>query len=87
MTESFVTALNTVSGKVGPVPVEYLEHPHFKDQLVLVEDGQKPYASGLYRPKTADEYVSGYTRGADVAESDEPDADTFDSDDNEMEEN
>lgn len=87
MTERFVTALNTVSGMVGLVPADYLEHPHFKDQLVLVEADQKPYAEGLYQPKTADEYVSSRSRKAEVAESDEPVADADDSDDNETEEN
>ena len=56
MSNDFITVLNTVSGLVGEVPASYLTHPHFKNQLVPVADGQKPYNSALYVPKTADEF-------------------------------
>ena len=80
MTERFVTALNTVSGQVGLVPEDYLTHPHFKDQLVLVDEDQKPYADELYKSKTADEFVDA-KRGAKVAESGKPTSDTDSTDD------
>ena len=57
MSEKFVKALNTVSGKIGSVPVSYLDHPHFKNQLVLVEEGAKSYATALYKPKTSEEFA------------------------------
>lgn len=45
-----VQALNTISGKVGPVPESYLSHPVLGKHLVLAEPGQKDYAPELFKP-------------------------------------
>ena len=58
MSEKFVTALNTVSGVVGQVPVDYLTHPHFKDYLVAVKDDAKSYEPTLFQSTTAEEFVA-----------------------------
>lgn len=52
-----VLALNTVSGKIADVSPKMLQHPKFKDVLVPVEEGTKPYNSELYRPGTVEEKV------------------------------
>ena len=56
MTNKFVTARNTVSGVVGPVPASYLTHPVFSKQLVQVDEDAKDFVPELYTPKTADEF-------------------------------
>lgn len=58
MTDKFVVARNTVSGLVGTVPASYLDHPVFKDQLVLVEENAKNYVPEMYKPKTAETFVA-----------------------------
>jgi hypothetical protein len=50
-----VLALNTISGQVADVSPKMLEHPKFKDVLVAVEDGTKPYVAELYTPGTKEE--------------------------------
>lgn len=52
-----VLALNTVSGKIADVSPKMLVHPTFKNILVPVEEGTKPYNSELYRPGTVEEKV------------------------------
>jgi hypothetical protein len=49
-----VQALNTISGKVGPVPESYLSHPVLGKHLVLAEPGQKDYTPELFKPDTAE---------------------------------
>lgn len=75
MTDRFVTARNTVSGKVGVVPAGYLDHPHFKNQYVPVEDGAKDFVPSLYTPKTADEFDTAH-QPAEI--EDTPDEEYFD---------
>lgn len=58
MTDKFVVARNTVSGLIGTVPAAYLDHPVFKDQLVLVDSDAKNYVPEMYKPKTADQVVA-----------------------------
>ena len=53
--ESMVLALNTISGQVAEVSPKMLEHPKFKDVLVAVEAGTKPYIAELYTPGTKEE--------------------------------
>ena len=50
-----VLALNTVSGQIADVSPKMLEHPKFKDVLVPVEEGTKPYNPVMYRPGTVEE--------------------------------
>lgn len=50
-----VLALNTISGQVADVSPKMLEHPKFKDVLVAVEAGTKPYIAELYTPGTKEE--------------------------------
>jgi hypothetical protein len=50
-----VLALNTVSGKIADVSPKMLEHPAFKDVLVPVEEGTKPYNPEMYKPGTVEE--------------------------------
>lgn len=50
-----VLALNTVSGQISDVSPKMLVHPKFKDVLVPVEDGAKPYNKVMYRPGTVEE--------------------------------
>lgn len=74
-----VLALNTVSGKIADVAPKFLKHPAFKDILVPVEEGTKPYNPTLYRPGTveekAEERVSksffGFAKKEDDAETEE----------------
>lgn len=53
--ESMVLALNTISGQIADVSPKMLEHPKFKDVLVAVETGAKPYIAELYTPGTKQE--------------------------------
>jgi len=50
-----VLALNTVSGQISDVSPKTLLHPKFKDILVPVEAGTKPYNPVMYKPGTAEE--------------------------------
>jgi|TARA_R110000782_G_scaffold94088_3_gene177770 hypothetical protein len=52
---TMVLALNTISGQVADVSPKMLEHPKFKDVLVAVEAGTKPYIAELYTPGTKEE--------------------------------
>lgn len=81
MTTTFVTALNTISGRIAQVPESYLRHPVLKQHLVEVDDSRKPYDPNFYTPKTADAYRELHTREAEVEESDEPIADYLDDSD------
>lgn len=88
MTNKFVTARNTVSGVVGPVPASYLDHPVFSKQLVLVDEDAKDFAPELYMPKTADEFMTSRSKtssrkGKDADAADEVAVET----DNKDEEN
>lgn len=58
-----VTALNTVSGKVGVVPETYLTHPVLGKTLVEVEEGTKSYEPSLYRTTDKDGDAAKPTRG------------------------
>lgn len=79
MTDKFVTALNTVSGAVGEVPVGYLSHPVFKDQLVVVDSGAKSYLPEMYKSKSAEEFISSRAlEAADARDADESDEDDED---------
>jgi hypothetical protein len=50
-----VLALNTVSGQIADVSPKMLRHPKFKDILVPVEEGTKPYNPVMYKPGTVEE--------------------------------
>lgn len=50
-----VLALHTVSGQVTDVSPKMLEHPHFKNYLVPVEEGQKPFNADMYKGGTVEE--------------------------------
>ena len=50
-----VLALNTISGQIADVSPKMLEHPKFKDVLVAVEAGTKPYVAELYTSGTKQE--------------------------------
>jgi hypothetical protein len=50
-----VLALNTVSGQIADVSPKTLLHPKFKDILVPVEDGKKPYNPVMYKSGTVEE--------------------------------
>ena len=47
-----VLALNTVSGQIADVSPKTLLHPKFKDILVPVDAGKKPYNPVMYKPGT-----------------------------------
>lgn len=48
-----VIALNTASGKVGPVPAHYLTHPVLGKTLVAVDADKKSYEPEMYTPTDA----------------------------------
>jgi hypothetical protein len=50
-----VLALNTVSGQIADVSPKTLLHPKFKDILVPVDSGKKPYNPVMYKPGTVEE--------------------------------
>jgi hypothetical protein len=50
-----VLALNTVSGQIADVSPKTLLHPKFKDILVPVDAGKKPYNSVMYKPGTVED--------------------------------
>lgn len=50
-----VLALHTVSGQIADVSPKMLQHPHFKNYLIAVEDGRKPYAPEMYKGGTVEE--------------------------------
>tara|TARA_R110000822_G_scaffold839_3_gene3680 strand:- start:748 stop:996 length:249 start_codon:yes stop_codon:yes gene_type:complete len=50
-----VLALNTVSGQISDVSPKTLLHPKFKDILVPVDKGTKPYNPVMYKPGTVEE--------------------------------
>lgn len=50
-----VLALHTVSGQVTDVSPKMLEHPHFKNYLVPVEEGRKPFHPDMYKGGTVEE--------------------------------
>jgi len=50
-----VLALHTVSGQVADVSPKMLEHPHFKNYLVPVEEGRKPFHPDMYKGGTVEE--------------------------------
>jgi hypothetical protein len=52
-----VLALNTVSGQIADVSPKTLLHPKFKDILVPVDAGKKPYNAVMYKPGTVEEKV------------------------------
>lgn len=51
-----ITALDTISGQIGPVPESYLKLPGFSDHLVRVDEGTKSYEPELHKPTDAAEY-------------------------------
>lgn len=66
-------ARNTVSGQVAPVRESLLNHPHFKDQLELVDEDAKSYVEGLYKPGTVEEkkaHRSGRTHSSKTTDTD-----------------
>jgi hypothetical protein len=50
-----VLALNTVSGQIADVSPKTLLHPKFKDILVPVDAGKKPYNAVMYKPGTVED--------------------------------
>jgi hypothetical protein len=50
-----VLALHTVSGQIADVSPKMMQHPHFKNYLIPVEDGRKPYAPKMYKGGTVEE--------------------------------
>lgn len=50
-----VLALNTVSGQIADVSPKTLLHPKFKDILVPVDAGKKPYNPVMYKPGTVED--------------------------------
>ena len=50
-----VLALHTVSGQIADVSPKMLQHPHFKNYLIPVEDGRKPYAPEMFKSGTVEE--------------------------------
>jgi hypothetical protein len=53
----YVKALDTISGQVATVRERIATHPILGQNLVIVDEDQKPYAPGFYQPKTVEEYV------------------------------
>lgn len=56
MAKEYVTARNTLTGKVGRVRPDVLSHPVFGKSLVEVPAGSKSYVSELYKPRTVEEF-------------------------------
>lgn len=77
----FITALDTISGQIGPVPENYLTLPKLGDHLVQVDEGTKSYEPELYKPTDAKEYKSrkAIASGPSSVETDETPKDTLDS--------
>lgn len=49
-----VLTRDTISGVVGRVPAEYLDHPVLGSHLVEVPEGTKSFEPELYKSKDAD---------------------------------
>ena len=54
MTLKTVNTLNTISGRVGPVPVAYLDDKDFSKFLVEVPEGTKDYDPEFWKATDAD---------------------------------
>lgn len=54
----FVTALDTISGKVGEVPENYIGHPILGVNLVEVDPGTKDRAPEKHKAQNAEDYVA-----------------------------
>lgn len=53
---AFVTARNTITGKVVKIPEHYLGHPVLGKNFVPADRGDKDYEPELYAPKSAHEF-------------------------------
>lgn len=58
-----VTALNTISGQVEPVPATYIDHPILGKNLVAVPDGTKSYDPEFYQPTDRGGFAKKPSRG------------------------
>lgn len=50
MANKQISALNTISGRVGRVPVGYLKDPQFGEYLVEVPEGTKDFDPIFWKP-------------------------------------
>ena len=78
-----IKVINTLSGQVVTVSERIFNHPVLGQNLVAVEDEQKSYVSGMYEPKSVDDFAESKpkrSKKTDKTEeaSDEPVADNFD---------
>ena len=53
---SYVSALNTNTGKVVKVPAHHIDHPVLGKNYVAVDADAKDYLPELYKAQTADEF-------------------------------
>lgn len=57
MVSEFVTVRNTRNGQVARMLRSHAEHPILGREVVIVEDGAKSYAPGMYVPVPKEEYA------------------------------
>lgn len=67
-----VSALNTVSGRVGRVPATYLTSPAFSKVLVEVPEGTKDYDPLFWKPTDADTHRAKPTYKRKAARTEAP---------------
>lgn len=74
MSSDKISVRNTLNGEVTVVSRRLLNNPRFAEVLVPVEDDAKSYVPGLYKPKTAEEYLASKPAGrrAKKSETDAP---------------
>ena len=63
MASQFITALDTVSGKVGQVPRSYLDHPVLGKNLEEVKPDSKDRNEDLHKPRAARKPAADKTEG------------------------
>ena len=53
-----ITVMNTLNGQTDVVEENFLDNPTFAEVYVKVPEGTKPYASGFYTARTAEEFTA-----------------------------
>lgn len=67
-----VHALNTLNGKVAPVPAHYIDHPVLGENLVEVPEGTKDYDEEFWHATDAKSHrAKSTTRRKTAAKSDD----------------
>lgn len=65
MNSDLVTALNTVTGRVGVHERRIVNHSVFGKTLTEVEPGTKPRVTSLHKPQSVEEYKTTHPTATD----------------------